>query len=330
MIVEVFAEREYSRLDVFLAEKLDTTRSHVQRLLKSRNIKCDDSSYSLKSARRVPQGMRFTADIPDSLNLTYLKADPVDFEVVYEDEYMFVINKPSGLVVHPAPGNWRNTLVNGLVYRYPEMRNLPDWLRPGIVHRLDGGTSGLMVVARTQKVALSLKAMFKSRTVHKHYIALVHGVPEKRTGILSGPIAQDPHNLLRRIIAEDGKPSLTGYRVLWSMNGISLVTCELFTGRTHQIRVHMSALGCPLVGDKLYGANDEGLTRVYLHAWRLEFTHPVTGEEMKFRQNITPDFLLRIANVKAGRPVNFTENEIAGADSSSEDYGADYNGEVDA
>ncbi|MBQ7169471.1 MAG: RluA family pseudouridine synthase [Synergistaceae bacterium] len=298
------------------------TRSHVQRLLKAGSIKCDDKD-SLKPSKKVPEGRRFTADIPESLNLTYLKADPVEFEVVYEDEYIFVINKPSGLVVHPAPGSWRNTLVNGLVYRYPEMRELPNWLRPGIVHRLDGGTSGLMVVARTQKVTLALINMFKERTVHKHYIALAHGVPEKREGILSGPIARDPANPLRMMVAEGGKPSLTGYKVLWSIDGISLAECELFTGRTHQIRVHMSALGCPLVGDKLYGANDEGLRRVYLHSWKLEFSHPVTGEAMKFRQPLTPDFLERIRFLREGKPINYTENETSDIVEANEDFDID-------
>lgn len=327
MIAEVVADREYARLDIFLAEKLETTRASVQRMIQSGRIDSGGSMKHLKPSTKVPEGARFTVDIPESLNLTYLKADPVEFDVVYEDEYMFVISKPSGLVVHPAPGCWRNTLVNGLVYRYPEMRNLPNWLRPGIVHRLDGGTSGLMIVARTQKVTLTLQAMFKARTVKKHYIALVHGEPERREGILSGPIMRDPYNPLHMIISEGGRPSLTGYKVLWSLDDISLVECELFTGRTHQIRVHMSALGCPLVGDTLYGAKDVGLTRVYLHSWRLEFSHPVTGEMMRFCQPITPDFLVRIANVKAGRPIDFAEGESV---NTAEDYGDNFDGELDA
>ena len=328
MIVEITAEHDYDRLDTFLSEQLEQSRTFVQELIKSGNVNCEGVG-NLKPSKKVLAGQIFSVDIQKSLNLTYLKADPVDFEVVYEDEYMFVINKPAGLVVHPAPGNWHNTLVNGLVYRYPEMRELPNWLRPGIVHRLDSGTSGLMVVARTQKVTLKLQAMFKARKVKKHYIALIHGVPEKKEGILSGPIDRDPNNRLHMIIIEGGKPSLTGYKVLWSTNDISLVECELFTGRTHQIRVHMSALGCPLVGDRTYGANDEGLARVYLHSWKLEFTHPVTGEEMKFHQPVTPDFIERIANVKAGRAVDYREDDGA-SEAMTEDYEADYDGDFDA
>lgn len=325
MKVEILAEGDYPRTDIFLAEQLERTRSAIQSLIKAGKILTEDGTRA-KSSRKVSEGQKFIAEIPESLNMTYLRAEPVDFEVVYEDDYLVVVSKPAGIVVHPAPGNWRNTLVNGLVYRYPELRVMTNWLRPGIVHRLDGGTSGLMVVARKQNILLQLQAMFKERTVHKHYIALAHGVPEKREGILSGPIARDPDNPLRMIIAEGGKPSLTGYKVLWSMNGISLVECELFTGRTHQIRVHMSALGCPLVGDKLYGANDEGLGRVYLHSWRLEFTHPVTGEAMKFRKNVTPDFTERIRFLKEGKPIDFTENE---SQSQNEDYESDFDGEFD-
>lgn len=317
MIVEITADNDYERIDIFLAEKLERTRASVQKLIKSGNVKNDDGTFP-KSSSTVKAGQHFTVDIPESRNLTYLKADPVEFEVVYEDEHMFIINKPSGLVVHPAPGSWRNTLVNGLVYRYPEMRELPNWLRPGIVHRLDGGTSGLMIVARTQKATIAFINMFKERTIHKHYIALAHGVPEQKEGVLSGPIARDPSNILRMAVIEGGKPSLTGYKVLWSMNDISLVECELFTGRTHQIRVHMSALGCPLVGDRAYGANDEGLGRVYLHSWRLEFEHPMTGEAMRFCQPVTPDFCKIIANVKAGLPADYgsvkPESETVGDD----------------
>lgn len=297
MIVEVVAEAEYDRVDVFLAEKLDDTRSRVQKLIADGHVKTEKGQLE-KSSQKVRAGQKFSVDIPESLNLEYLQAEPVDFEVVYEDEYLFVINKPSGVVVHPAPGNWRGTLVNGLVYRYPELRELPNWLRPGIVHRLDMGTSGLMIVARTQKMTLALQSMFKERTVHKNYLALVEGCPKKLEGTLSGPIDHDPDNYLKMTIIEGGRPSLTGYRVIWNINGVSLIECRLFTGRTHQIRVHMSALGCPLVGDVLYGAKDEGLERVFLHSWKLEFEHPATGQSLKFRQPLPKDFVEQIQERK--------------------------------
>ena len=296
MIVKVIAETDFNRADMFLAWQLEDSRSRIQKLIAEGRVKTEKGVVG--KSQKVQAGQKFYVDIPKSLNLEYLQPEPVDFEVVYEDEYLFVINKPSGLVVHPAPGNWRGTLVNGMVYRYPELRNLPGWLRPGIVQRLDIGTSGLMIVARTQDMTLALQSMFKMRTIHKNYIALVHGCPEKREGILSGPLDRDPNNYLRMVIIEGGKPSLTGYRVLWNMNGRSLVECRLFTGRTHQIRVHMSALGCPLVGDVLYGAEDEGVSRVFLHSWKLEFNHPATEKPMSFRQPLTPDFIKKIQEIK--------------------------------
>lgn len=289
--IEVTAEENFDRLDVFLAEELEFTRNRVQNLIKRGHIRSD--GRKLKSSMNVQKGDKFLVDVQVSENAMYLRAEPVDFEVVYEDEYLLVINKPAGLVVHPSPGNWRNTLVNGLVYRYPELKLLTDWLRPGIVHRLDSGTSGLMVVARTQKMSKDLQKLFANREVDKNYIALAHGKPKRLEGTISGPLDRDPDNFLKMAVVLGGKSSLTGYKVLWTKNNISMVKFKLFTGRTHQIRVHFSALGCPLVGDTVYGAPKEEaeLGRVYLHSWKLSFVHPATNERMTFRQNIPECFI---------------------------------------
>lgn len=296
-MIEIISQHDYERLDVFISEYLNITRSKAQSYIKEGFI---TGSRKLKPSMRVSEGQRFSAEIPESPNMTELKAEPVDFDVVYEDEYILVINKPSGLVVHPAPGNWSGTLVNGLVYRYPEFRLMTNRLRPGIVHRLDSGTSGLMIAARTQSVCDILQKKFAAREIQKTYLAIVHGCPKKHEGILSGPIDRDPNNFLRMTVIENGKPSLTGYRVLWSRNKHSLIECRLFTGRMHQIRVHMSALGCPLAGDVLYGACDSDYDsdgRVYLHSWKLSFNHPVTNERLSFRQKIPNDFLIRIHDI---------------------------------
>ena len=296
-IIEITAEENSERLDTFLAEKLDFSRSRVANMIRNKLITNEavrnNQERYLKPSRKVQTGDKFFVKIFASNNENFLRAEPVDFEVVYEDSDILVINKPSGVVVHPSPGNWRNTLVNGLVYRYPEMKKLMAWLRPGIVHRLDSGTSGLMVVARTEASTRELQRMFKDREIDKNYIALAHGRPKRPEGTISGPIDRDPDNFLKMAIIAGGKPSLTGYKVLWTRNNISMVKFKLYTGRTHQIRVHFSALGCPLVGDCTYGApeNESELGRVYLHSWRLSFKHPVTGEQMNFRKNITPDFL---------------------------------------
>lgn len=288
-MIEITAENDCERLDIFLSEQLEITRSNAQKLIKAGNI---TGHAKLKPSMKVLRGQIFFAAIPESENIKAIDPENIDFNVVYEDKYLLVINKPSGLVVHPAPGNWHNTLVNGLVYRYPEFRLMTNRMRPGIIHRLDAGTSGLMVVARTQNICDVMQKMFQARKVSKHYLALTHGAPKKREGILSGPIARDPDNFLKMSVIENGKAALTGYKVLWTRHNVSLVECKLFTGRTHQIRVHLSALGCPLLGDELYGANDDGkkFSRVYLHSWKLNFIHPVTGENLSFRQNINDDF----------------------------------------
>ena len=297
--IEISAEKNFERLDIFLAEKLNFSRNRIKNLIQDKKIFCEKNK-NLKSSSKVQEGDKFFAEIPESENMKILEPEPVDFDVVYEDPHILVINKPSGLVVHPAHGNWSGTLVNGLVYRYPDMKKLEARLRPGIVHRLDASTSGLMVVARTEKASSELQRMFKDREIDKKYIALVHGQPKRLEGTISGAIERDPKNFLKMSVAENGRPSLTGYRVLWTRKNISMVMCKLFTGRTHQIRVHFSALGCPLAGDCIYGApeKDSELGRVYLHSWRLSFKHPETGEEMTFRQNIPEDFLAFIKDLQ--------------------------------
>lgn len=294
---EFTAEENFDRLDTFLAEKLEFTRTRIQKLIKGNHIRA--GRKILKPSTKVQKGDKFLVDVPMSENYEFLRAEPVEFEVVYEDEYLFVINKPAGLVVHPSPGNWRNTLVNGLVYRYPELKLLTNWLRPGIVHRLDSGTSGLMVVARTQKMCTALQKLFFDREVDKNYIALAHGRPKRSEGTISGPLDRDPDNFLKMAVVLGGKSSLTGYKVLWTKNNISMVKFKLYTGRTHQIRVHFSALGCPLVGDAVYGAPQEEaeLGRVYLHSWLLSFVHPATNEKMTFRQNIPESFINYIKSI---------------------------------
>lgn len=291
---EYLAEDEYDRLDTFLTGELGITRTRVQGLIKNKHVtKVGDDTGNLKPSMKVQAGDKFIVNMPVSDNVAYLRAEPVDFDVVYEDKYIIVVNKPAGVVVHPSPGNWRNTLVNGLVYRYPDLKELMHWLRPGIVHRLDAGTSGLMVVARTEEATTELIRMFQNREVDKHYIALAHGRPKRLEGTISGPLDRDPGNRLKRAVVLGGKASLTGYKVLWTRNNFSLVEFKLFTGRTHQIRVHFSALGCPLVGDVPYGAPSEEieLGRVMLHSWRLGFKHPATGEPMSFRQKIPEAFI---------------------------------------
>ena len=287
-IIKVTGDTAGARLDVFLSGALGITRSFAQRLIKDGRVS-GEGAKGLKPSSRVPVGEEYSIILPEPEGME-IEPEPVDFDVVYEDEDLIVISKPAGLVVHPAPGHWRGTLVHGLLWRYPEMKQLHSPLRPGIVHRLDATTSGLMIVARRQPVMETLQSMFQERQVTKQYLALIHGTPARSEGTLSGPIARDPDNPLRMAVIDGGRPALTGYRVLWSRPAqrdtcrMSLVICSLFTGRTHQIRVHMAALGHPLVGDTLYGApeSDEITDRVFLHSWRLAFQHPVTAAPLAF------------------------------------------------
>ena len=288
MIEILAAEKDYDRLDLFLAEKLEVSRKRAQDLIVNDNIRAEKR---IKPSMKVVKGQKFYVEFPESCNMRRVEGEPVDFEVVYEDEYLLIINKPAGVVVHPGPGNWHNTLVNGLICRYPEIAKMPGgWLRPGIVHRLDGGTSGLMIVARDPKTMGRLGRMFMYREIDKQYIALAHGRPKKSEAIISGPIDHDPDDYYHQAIVAGGKPSLTGYKVLWTRNNISLVNFKLYTGRTHQIRVHFSALGCPLVGDSAYGAKDNDIGRVLLHSWKLAFMHPMTDQQLSFRKYIPEEF----------------------------------------
>ena len=301
-VIELSAVKDYDRLDVFIADSLSISRTKAQKLIKDHNVWTTPAS-ALKPSLKISAGQKFSVKMPESPNLKCIKAEDINFDVIYEDSHLLVINKPAGLVVHPAPGNWEHTLVNGLVYRYPEIRKIGHRMRPGIVHRLDAPTSGLMIVARTEKMSFELQKLFTERKVHKTYLALAHNIPAKREGILSGPLDRDPANFMKMVVIEGGKASLTGYKVLWGMKGYSLIEFRLFTGRMHQIRVHMSTLGCPLIGDTMYGAQnygDEFTGRIYLHSWKLEFTHPATGELMKFRQVVPHDFRGMIARIKLG------------------------------
>ena len=301
-MIEITANRNVDRLDVFIAEILNITRSRATALIKKQHVMSDSAHKILKPSSSVFEGDVFHVEIPLSNNLGAIIPENIDFDVVYEDMNILVINKPSGLVVHPAPGNREHTLVNAILFRYPDVRLISQRSRPGIVHRLDAGTSGLMVVARTDEAMVSLQKMFGEHKVNKQYIALIHGRPERSEGIISAPIDRDPDNATKRCVIEGGRPAMTGYKVLWTRNRktdskkVSMVLCKLFTGRTHQIRVHFSALNCPLIGDISYGAGDEGLKRVYLHSWKLEFPHPITNIPMKFIQHIGADFTEYIKN----------------------------------
>ena len=271
------------RLDVFLSFRLGITRTFARKLV-------EDGNVSLLPHRKAKPGMKMVPGIsaevtlppPESLDL---EPEEVPFGVVYEDEWLIVIDKPSGVVVHPAPGNRHGTLVHGLLHRFRSFGSFNNVLRPGIVHRLDASTSGLLVVAREQEILENLQNQFRLREVRKQYLALVHGRVKNASGRIDAPIGRCPTNRLRMAVVEDGKPAVTGFRRLWVRDGYSFLECSIATGRTHQIRVHLSSMGHPIVGDVLYGADKKKAAsagRVFLHSWKLSFLHPKTGERLFF------------------------------------------------
>jgi len=273
------------RLDQVLVELVpEFSRNYLQQLVGVGAVRLNGETVA-KPAQRVKLGDQITVELRPTPQSQAFKAEPMGLDLVYQDAHLLVLNKPAGLVVHPAPGNWSGTLMNGLLALDPRAFELP---RAGIVHRLDKDTSGLMVVARTRPVMDALVKAIADRTVKRHYLALAHGPWKGNPGCqVSAPIGRDPANRLRMAAVDltrhAGKAALTDLMCMDTCALGSLVHCRLQTGRTHQIRVHLSWLGHPLVGDPLYGGlHQAGMMRQALHAVKLSLVHPVSGEPMNF------------------------------------------------
>ena len=280
------------RLDKALAELVpELSRSYLQQLLAQGFVRLNGVP-ALKPAHKVKAGDGLVVEIRPTQQSQAFKPEPVPVPVVYEDEHLLVVNKPAGLVVHPAPGNWSGTLLNGLMARDARALLLP---RAGIVHRLDKDTSGLMVVARERATMDALVRLIAERSVSRQYLALAHRAWQgavHRT--VDAPIGRDPRNRLRMAVVDlahhAGKPARTDFDWLCGSEQGCLVRCTLHTGRTHQIRVHMASIGHPLVADTLYGgATAAGLQRQALHAFRLAFIHPATGRPLEFHAPLPED-----------------------------------------
>lgn len=279
----VSAELEEHRIDFAVSRLLGVSRAFALKLIKNGAVELIPARR-IKPSIKTGRGDILKIKVPPAETLE-LEPEDIPFEVVYSDGDIAVINKPAGLVVHPAPGHWTGTLVHGLLYRFPDLGAMNGVKRPGIVHRLDATTSGLMVIAKNGLAQEALFREFKERRVWKEYLALCWGTPPKKNGTVDLPIARDWDNRLRMDIVEGGRESRTDYRVLWSKEGYSLVSCRLHSGRTHQIRVHMRALKCPLVGDRLYAPSRKSPfseERVFLHSWKLTFKQPRTGAPAAF------------------------------------------------
>ena len=275
------ADRAGERVDAFVALRLpELSRSHVKKLIDAGHVTVEGRLP--KASEKVREGVEVLVTVPPPEEIG-LQPEAIPLTIIYQDSDIIVIDKPAGLTVHPAPGHPQGTLVNALLAACPDLQGISGTLRPGIVHRLDKDTSGLLVVAKNDRAMRSLQSQLQERQVHKTYLALVHGVPKPREGQIEAPIGRHPKNRKKMAIVEGGRESVTRYRVREELpNGYALLDVEPVTGRTHQIRVHLAAIGHPIVGDAVYGRSSKLLGRQFLHAHRLGFRMPVSGREIEF------------------------------------------------
>ncbi len=303
MEVEVEKEQSGKRLDQFLSEVADISRSQAKELIEE-GLVLVDGKKPKKPFQKVKEGQRVEFEIPEPEPLE-LQPENIPLDIVYEDRDVIVVNKPAGLVVHPAPGHYSGTLVNALLYHCKDLEGINGTLRPGIVHRLDKDTAGLLVVAKNDLAQRSLVEQFKERSVGRLYRALLLGIPKKERDRIVLPIGRDRFD--RKKFSPNTtspKEAITNYWIIekFPQFNVSEVECKLETGRTHQIRVHMSSLGHPLLGDRTYGykpsrIKDESLRKLIdemgmhaLCAYYLSFNHPRTGERMEFRVELSPGY----------------------------------------
>jgi 23S rRNA pseudouridine1911/1915/1917 synthase len=282
------------RADRFVADATGMSRSFVQRLLAEGRLTRD--GQPVRASATVAAGESLVLDVPATRSPDDHAPDPtIPITIAYEDDDVLVVDKPAGLVVHPSPGHRDGTLVNALLARPGGYGAIAGIARPGIVHRLDRDTSGLLIVARNDAAQRSLMAQLKARRIKKTYLALVAGQPAAAAGRIEAPIGRHPDQRTRMAVTERGRAAVTGYRVRERFDGWALLEVDLVTGRTHQIRVHLEAIGHPVAGDPVYGTGTsrrgpEGLERMFLHAWRIEFVSPRSGRLVRVTAEL-PDEL---------------------------------------
>ena len=309
LVFTVGLEHAGQRLDTFLASRIEGwSRARLQRLIEAEDVLVNGHPGKPSYKLREHDELEVELTTPTTTSFT---PEAIPIEIVYEDETLVVVNKPAGLVVHPAAGIHSGTLANALAHHFQQLPNATS-VRPGIVHRLDRDTSGLLVVAKTEAALENLSDQFRARSVYKLYAALVHGRVQSDAGKIDQPLARDPSNRTRMAVVRGGRSALSLYRVNRSFNRFTLLDVELKTGRTHQIRVHLAWLKHPVVGDETYGGGRDNtiqnvrlkslirnLGRHFLHAQKLAFTHPSTGARVVFQQPLPAelsDLLVEIEN----------------------------------
>lgn len=295
------AEDAGTRADVFLAAKLGVSRSNMQKLLEDGRVKRGEKI--IKANYKVRAGEMFVVDIPEPEPIEAVPEN-IPLDIIYEDDDVVVLNKARGMVVHPAPGNYTGTLVNALLYHCSNLSGINSAIRPGIVHRLDKDTSGIMIVAKNDAAHISLSQQIQSKTAVRTYLAVVRGNIKTDSGTIETQIARDKTDRKKMaVVKAGGRDAITDYEVLERFGKYTLVRCKLRTGRTHQIRVHMEYLGYPLVGDPKYSPMKTpfGIKGQALHSHTLEFTHPRTGERMKFEAPLPEDMHKIITRLHNGQ-----------------------------
>jgi 23S rRNA pseudouridine1911/1915/1917 synthase len=279
------------RVDVWVAKKMESiSRSFIKKLILDEKILVN--GIPVKANYRLSQGDVVSVMMPTPKPLE-INPQNILLDILYEDDYLVVVNKPKGMVVHPAPGNYERTLVNALLFHCKNLSGINGVLRPGIVHRIDKDTSGILVVAKTDEAHRGLSGQFKAHTVTRRYTALVHGTMREETGVIEAPIGRHPVERKKMAVTQkNSKDAKTSFKVIERFKDFTLVEASLATGRTHQIRVHMAFIGHPVVGDPKYAGNRRalGLIGQALHAGILGFNHPVTGDYMEFSAPIPKDF----------------------------------------
>ena len=279
-MIKLVSDEKDIRIDKYLANILDYSREYIGKLIDSKLVLVNEKV--VKASYKVSLNDEIVIHDEEMKIETNILPVKMDLDIVYEDEYLMVINKPSGLVVHPGNGNYNNTLVNGLMYYTNSLSDVGGNVRPGIVHRIDKDTSGLLLIAKTNQVHELLAADFKNKRIKREYIALLNGVFKGGSATIDAPIGRDKFNRERMAVLEGGKNAVTHMKVIKRYDKYTLVSCILETGRTHQIRVHMAYIGYPIFNDPVYSKKEATSFGQFLHSYKMNFVHPITKKEMEF------------------------------------------------
>ncbi len=300
--MKVSQEQAGERLDRYLtAAELGLTRARIKKLIDDGRALVN--GVVAKASMKLKGGEEVTLDIPEPKPLDLLP-EKIDLDIVYEDKDIVVVNKPAGMVTHPAVGHSSGTLVHALLAHCTDLSGIGGVTRPGIVHRLDKDTSGLIVAAKNDGAHLALSSQLESRELSRIYIAIVKGYPKPASGVVEGNIGRHPrHRQKMAVLKEGGRASVSRYKTLQELEGASVVEVSLETGRTHQVRVHMQSINCPVLGDPVYsrGVGKYPIKRQALHAWRMKLVHPSTGDTMEFKAQL-PDDMAKLIIALNGDP----------------------------